>query len=122
MVVTAPLAGYAGWLAYEERTRTNLGVFAILAILTVAIWALRISAAPASVRVVQGILEIDDSGKHYSWDLSSSYTPIEVFGTPGRLRWKVWLHTPGGATYVVHSGVVKPREFMRVLRQYRPES
>jgi hypothetical protein len=72
--------------------------------------------------VVQGILEIDDSGKHYSWDLRSQYTPIEVFGRPRRHGWKVWLHRPGGTTYVVHSGVVSPKEFMRVLRQYRPEA
>jgi hypothetical protein len=121
LVCTGTVTGLAGWVAYDDRTTTNLGTMAILAVLTLIIWAFRISSSPAVLKVENGLLEIEDSGRHYVWDLRSAYTPIEVFGRPGRRKWRVWMHRPGSTTYVITSAIVDPHEFMKMLRNYRPE-
>jgi hypothetical protein len=121
LLCTGGITGLAGWVAYDDRTTTNLGTFAILAVLTLIIWAFRISSAPAVLKIENGILEIEDADRHYVWDLRSPYTPIEVFGRPGRRKWRVWMHRPGSTTYVVTSAIVDPNEFMTALRAYRPE-
>jgi hypothetical protein len=121
LLCTGAVTGLAGWVAYDDRTTTNLGTMAILAVLTLIIWAFKISSAPAVLKVENGILEIEDTGRHYVWDLRSPYTPIEVFGRPGRRKWRVWMHRPGSTTYVITSAIVDPNEFMKMLRAYRPE-
>jgi hypothetical protein len=121
LLATGAITGVAGYVAYDDRTTTNLGTFAILAVLTLIIWAFKISSAPAVLKVENGILEIEDTGRHYVWDLRSPYTPIEVFGRPGRRKWRVWMHRPGSTTYVVTAAIVDPHEFMDALKAYRPE-
>jgi hypothetical protein len=55
-----------------------------------------------------------------TFDLTSSFTPIDVQGKPGRHGWRVIFHHADMTPFVVDSSMVDAHEFMRVLYYYRP--
>lgn len=121
LLLSLTLAGLAGWSAWERQSTAAAGTAAIVAVLALALWFFRAASTPMKVRIVGGMLEVEERGRASQWDLENPHVPIEVYGEPGRRGWRVQLLRPGVPPYVLDGTVVDPREFMRHLRTYRPE-
>ena len=111
----------AGFLAADDPTTLTLGVAGTLLVLVLLLWAIRAASPVAHLRVRVGQLEVVRGGDRFVLDLAgASSTPIEVVGTPGERRWKVLFMRAGMDPFVVDGSMVDAREFMDVLRRYRP--
>lgn len=111
-----------GWIAWEERTTPTIAVAACLGVITLLLWSGRSTAAPTRMVVENGVLDITRHDTHHMFDLNSSYTPIEVVGTPGRRGWKVLILRRSMAPFVIDSSMVDPHEFTEVLERFRPSA
>lgn len=111
----------AGFVAADEPTTLTVGVAGTLLVLVLLLWAIRAASPVAHLRVRAGQLEVVRGGDRFVLDLGgAAYTPIEVVGTPGERRWKVLFMRGGLEPFVVDGSMVDAREFMDVLRRYRP--
>jgi hypothetical protein len=111
----------AGWYAYQEQTATTIGMAAILALLTLVVWAVRAGAAPVELAVLNGQLEMIHGGRFEVIDLASPFTPVLVEGEPGRRGWRVLIERPEQPLLVIDKTVVDPHEFSEVLLRLRPD-
>ena len=114
-------AGISGYLAWQERTAATLGILVTLFILVLVIWATRASSEPAHLKINSGHLTVQQSSGIRHFDLASKYTPLTVKGRPGLPGWKVIIEQRDQDKFVINSSMVEPKEFMRVLRYYRPD-
>ena len=110
--------GYAGWLAYEERTTFSYGVAGTVAVLTIVFWAAWASMTVSHLHVHGGVLEAQRAGRTERFDLTSHYTIIRVQGSPRSSRWKVLIDRPANTPFVIDRTMVDPKAFMRVLNAY----
>jgi hypothetical protein len=110
----------AAFIAAGEPTTLSVGISGTLLVLVLLLWAIRAASPVAHLKVRAGQLEVVRGGERFVLDLGAAYTPIEVIGTPGERRWKVLFMRPGMEPFVVDASMVDPREFMDVLRRYRP--
>ncbi len=111
----------AGLTLREDRNTLTVGIAATLAVLTLALYAVRASTPVTHLAVRGGLLEVEQDGRREVFDLTSRYTPVEVAGRPGRPGWKVVLLRSDGLPQVIDSSVVNPKQFMEVLTRYRPD-
>jgi len=110
-----------GFVAAGDPTTLTVGVAGTLLVLTLLLWAIRAASPVAHLRVRAGQLEVVRGGDRFVLDLGgAAHTPIEVIGTPGERRWKVLFMRRGMEPFVVDTSMVDAREFMDVLRRYRP--
>lgn len=109
-------------LAYRERDSTTLGIAVTLWVLTGIVWAVRSGTGVTRLQVHGGHLVVDHRGARLIFDLTSSLTRIEVHGKPGRGSWKVVFRRGDMSPFVIDRTMVDAREFMRVLRYYRPSA
>lgn len=117
LAVTAVLA----WLALQEPTTTRIALAAVAVVVTFVLWSRYSSAAPATVVVKNGELDIRTRDSHHRFDLASGRTAYDVEGSPGSRGWKVLIHRTGMPAYVVNASMVDPQEFTEVLDSYRPK-
>lgn len=118
LLASLAAAGYAGWLAYEERTTTSYGIAATLGALAVVFWAAWASTTVSHLHVHGGVLEARRAGRTERFDLTSHYTIIRVQGSPRSGRWKVLIDRPQNTPFVIDRTMVDPKAFMRVLQAY----
>lgn len=111
----------AAALAYRDPTTLTVGVAATLAVLTLAIWAIRAASPTVHVSVRSGRLEVVQGGGRFVFELASGHSPFEVVGAPGDRNWKVLFLRRNMDPFVVDSSMVDPRAFMDMLRRYLPE-
>ncbi|MCW2797619.1 hypothetical protein [Nocardioides sp.] len=121
LLISVAATAVAGYVAYNDRTTFNQGVAGTLGLLTLVVWAVRAGSTVPRLSVRSGQLEIRAGDGRFVFDLASRYTPIEVVGRPGERGWKVLFLRRSMAPYVVDASMVDAEEFMRVLRQHRPE-
>jgi hypothetical protein len=121
LVTGVATSGYLGYGAYQSRDTMEIGIAAIVALATMVIWAIRAGATVTRLTVRRGQLEIARQGGRMVFDLASTYTAIEVVGRPGSKKWKVLFHRRGMSPVVVDASMVDARDFMRVLRFFRPD-
>jgi hypothetical protein len=107
--------------AVDTKDTASMGLAAIVLLATAMVWAIRAGAAPTTLEVHQGQLEVVRQGGRYVFDLASNYTQIEVRGRPGRHGWRVLFPRRGMAPFAVDATMVDPDDFMRVLRFFRPD-
>lgn len=117
-IVGAALAGYA---VYRDRSTLTIGLAVTLGVLVLVIWAVMAGSPAPRLSVRAGQLEVIQGGGRFVFDLTGGYTPIEVVGRPGDRNWKVLFLRRNMDPFVIDSSMVDPREFMDVLRRYRPE-
>jgi hypothetical protein len=122
MLIAAMIAaGSLGYSAYQSRDTNEIGIAAIATVVAMVIWAIRAGATVTRLTVKRGQLEITRQGGRAVFDLASTYTSIQVVGKPGSKKWKVHLVHSGTPTVVIDSTMVDGRDFMRVIRFFRPE-
>lgn len=109
-----------GWTAWQERTTTTIATTACLGVLTLILRAAHSSATPPHMVVENGVLDITRHQTHHMFDLSSTSTPIEVVGAPGRRNWRVLFLRRSMQPFVIDASMVDPHEFTEVLELFRP--
>ena len=123
LVLLIALVGVAvaAYAVYRNRTTLTIGLAATLGLLVMIIWAVRAGSPPARLSVHGSQLEVVQTGGRFVFDLSGTYTPIEVVGQPGDRGWKVLFLRRNMDPFVIDSSMVDPHEFMKVLRRFRPD-
>jgi len=119
--VLAAAASVIGcYVAAREKDEASIGIAVTLWILTGIIWAVHSGTSVTRLSVRGGQLQVIRQGVRTTIDLTSSYTPVEVHGRPGKHGWKVVFRRRDMSAFVIDHSMVDPTEFMRVLRYYRP--
>jgi hypothetical protein len=108
------------YVAARERDLPSIGIAVTLWVLTAIIWAVHSGTSVTRLSVRGGQLQVLRQGVRTTIDLTSSYTPVEVYGRPGKHGWKVVFRRRDNSAFVIDHSMVDPAEFMRVLRYYRP--
>jgi hypothetical protein len=73
------------------------------------------------VSVSRGMVYIDSSSNSYRFDLRQPTTEVEMTGQPGEPGWQVRFLRRHLDPFTVNSTMVDPVEFVRQLREWRPE-
>lgn len=108
-----------GFLAWETRSTTEIAVAGTLGVMTLILWSAFSTAAPATLTIDRGLLDIVSKESRHRFDLASPYTEITVRGRPGKRNWQVQIHRRSMKPYVIDSSMVDPEEFQPVLEHYR---
>ncbi|WP_459981545.1 hypothetical protein [Nocardioides sp. AN3] len=108
------------YVAARERDLPSIGIAVTLWVLTGIIWAVHSGTSVTRLTVRGGQLQVTRQGVRTTIDLTSSYTPVEVYGRPGRHGWKVVFRRRDMSPFVIDQSMVDPAEFMSVLQYYRP--
>ncbi|HYG94307.1 MAG TPA: hypothetical protein VD859_12035 [Nocardioides sp.] len=124
-LVLAAIAVVAGMVALLALVNGNLltpfGLVMVALTLVLAFAAARTRVQPVEAHVRGGIVYIEKGGSTYRFDLSSAGTNVEVQGKPGDAFWQVRFLRRHLDPFVVDADMVDPEEFMRQLREHRPE-
>ncbi len=88
------LLGYLAWNSKEEKFEISVG---------------------------RGMVYIDSSSDSYRFDLRSSTTKIEMIGQPGDPGWQLRFLRRHLDPFTVDATMVDPVEFVRQVREWRPE-
>ena len=119
---TAVVAGMVAVLALiNGNLFTPFGVVMVALTVGLAIGATRARPQPVQVSVRSGVVYIEKGGSTYRFDLRSDSTHVEVQGQPGDAFWQVRFLRRHMDPFVVDTDMVDPADFMRRLREYRPE-
>jgi hypothetical protein len=119
-LLAAAAAVIGCYVASRERDLPSIGIAATLWVLTGIIWAVHSGTSVTRMSVRGGQLQVQQHGVRTTFDLTSTYTPVEVHGRPGKHGWKVVFRRRDMSAFVIDQTMVDPTEFMRVLRYYRP--
>ena len=93
-----------------------LGLAGLLAYLA---WQSRVEHFEVSVS--RGMVYIDSSSNSYRFDLRQPTTEVEMTGHPGQSGWQVRFLRRHLDPFAVDATMVDPVEFVRQLREWRPE-
>jgi hypothetical protein len=119
---TAVVTGMVAILAAVDK-----GVFSPVALLMTALTCLLAYLAFNSrvetfeVSVSRGMVYIDSSSNSYRFDLRSTTTQVEMSSQPGSPGWQVRFVRRHLDPFVVDASMVNPHDFVRQLREWRPE-
>ncbi len=119
---TALVAAMVALLAAIDRGLASpvalvmLGLACLLAYLA---WNSRIERFEISVN--RGMVYIDSSSNSYRFDLRQPTTEVEMTGQPGESAWQVRFLRRHLDPFTVDATMVDPVEFVRQLREWRPE-
>ncbi|SFC34131.1 hypothetical protein SAMN04487968_105242 [Nocardioides terrae] len=119
-LLAAAAAVIGTFVASREQDTPSIGIAVTLWVLTGIIWAVHSGTSVTRMSVRGGQLQVVQHGVRTTIDLTSTYTPVEVHGRPGRHGWKVVFRRRDMSQFVIDPSMVDPNEFMRVLRYYRP--
>lgn len=108
-------AAFSGGLA-SPVALLMLGLTCVLAVLA---WNSRVERFEVSVG--RGMVYIDSSSNSYRFDLRTTTTRIEMEGEPGHPGWQVRFLRRHLDPFTVDASMVEPHEFVRQLREWRPE-
>lgn len=122
LAATAVVAGMVALLALVNgnlQSPFGLGMIGLTLVLAYA--AARARVKPVSVSVADGMVVAETGGSTYRFDLRSEATQVQVQGQPGDPYWQVRFLRRHLDPFVVDADMVDPREFMRKVREFRPE-
>jgi hypothetical protein len=122
LAATAVVAAMVALLALlNGNLATPFGFAMILTTAVLAYAASRTRVMGVDINVNHGVVYIDKGETKYRFDLRHDGTLVDMVGKPGDSYWQVQFHRKGMDDFVVDSGMVDPQEFVRQLRQYRPD-
>ena len=122
LLATAVVAGLVALLALLNGNLDTPFGFAMIVIAIGLAWAsARTHVGPAQVTVTNGVVYIEKGDSSYRFDVRNEHTRLEMQGDPGDSYWQVMFHRKGMDPFVVDADMVDPAEFVRQLREWRPE-
>lgn len=121
LLVGLVATGVAAWRAYESRVETDIGLAAILALVTGVVWAVRAGSVPTRIGLHGGVLEVRSQAGRFVFEVTGAHTQLEVIGTPGRRGSRLLVHRRGLAPFALTPAMVDLRTLVEALRYYRPD-
>lgn len=122
LAATAVVAGTVAVLAFvNDNLDTTFGYAMVLATLGLAYAANRTRLQASDITVSNGIVYIKKGESSYRFDVRNAGTGIDMVGQPGDPSWHVYFHRKGMDDFVVDGRMVNAHEFVRQLREFRPE-
>ncbi|MEQ6901602.1 hypothetical protein [Nocardioides sp. YIM 152588] len=122
LTVTAVVAGLVALLAV--RTGTLFSAFGVLmVVLTVGLaWAaVRTRVVPVEVSVTRGIVYVTRGDSTHRFDVRESASSVQMVGRPGDPGWQLQFPRRGLDPFVIDASMVDADDFVRRLREWRPE-
>lgn len=119
---TAVVSGMVALYAMFDRgllSPLTLLLLALTCLLGYLAWNSR--AETFEVAISRGMVYIDSSSDSYRFDLRSSTTRLEMIGQPGDPGWQLRFLRRHLDPFTVDSSMVDPVEFVRQIREWRPE-
>lgn len=119
---TAVVTTMVGVLAAFDRglfSPVALLMFALTCLLGYLAWNSRVERFQVSVS--RGMVYVDSSSTSYRFDLRSSTTQVEMVGVPGEPGWQVRFLRRHLDPFTIDASMVDPIQFVRQLREWRPE-
>ena len=122
LAATAVVAGMVAFLALVNgKVLTPFGVAIVLLTIALAWAAARTRVTPVEVSVVRGIVYIEKGESTYRFDIRKPETGVDMVGQPGDHGWAVHFARRHLEPFVVDASMVDAHEFVRRLREYRPD-
>ena len=75
----------------------------------------------ARISMSNGVVYVEKGETSYRFDVKHEGTLIDMVGQPGDNYWQVQFHRKGMDDFVVDADMVNAEEFVRQLREYRPD-
>jgi hypothetical protein len=97
----------------------SLVMLALTCLLGYLAWQSRVETFEVSVS--RGMVYIDSSSASYRFDLRTPTIQVEMAGKPGQAGWQVRFLRRHLDPFTVDASMVDPAEFVRQLREWRPE-
>jgi hypothetical protein len=122
LAATAVVAGCVALLAFiNDNLDTTFGYAMVLATLGLLYAANRTRLRASEITVSDGVVYIKQGESSYRFDVRNPGTGIDMVGQPGDPSWHVYFHRKGMDDLVVDDRMVDAEEFVRRLREFRPE-
>lgn len=121
LAATAVVAAMVALLALiNGNLDTTFGFAMILTTVGLAYAASRTRVMGVDVSVSHGVVYIEKGESKYRFDLRNEGTVVDMVGKPGDSYWQVQFHRRGMDDFVVDAAMVNAEEFVRQLREFRP--
>lgn len=121
LAATAVVAGMVALLALVNGNLDSpFGFAMIVATLALAYAAARTRVPSVEVSVSRGVVYVVKGETSYRFDVRQEGTRVDMVGQPGDSYWQVQFHRKGMDDLVVDADMVDPHEFVRLLREHRP--
>jgi len=121
LAATAVVAGMVALLALVNGNLDSpFGLAMIVATLALAYAAARTRVPGVEVSVSRGVVYVVKGESSYRFDVRQEHTLVDMVGQPGDSYWQVHFHRKGMDDLVIDADMVDPHEFVRLLREHRP--
>ncbi len=122
LAATAVVAGTVALLAFvNDNLDTTFGYAMVATALGLAYAAHRTRLRASEVSMSNGVVYAKKGETSYRFDVRNPGTSIDMVGQPGDASWQVYFHRKGMDDFVVDARMVNAEEFVRQLREHRPE-
>lgn len=122
LAATAVVAGTVALLALaNDNLDTTFGYAMVLTTLGLAYAAHRTRLRASEITISNGVVYAKKGESSYRFDVRQTTTGIDMVGRPGDPSWHVYFHRKGMDDFVVDAHMVDAEEFVRQLREYRPD-
>ncbi len=119
---TAVVAGMVTLLTLlNGKLASPFGVAMVLITIGLAWGAARTHVVPIEVSVVRGMVYVEQGETSHRFDLRKPETVVEMVGRPGDAGWSVRFPRRGMEAFVIDGSMVDAGEFVRQLREHRPD-
>lgn len=121
LAATSVVSGMVALLAFVNGNLSTTFGYAMVVTTVVLAWAaLRTRVMGVDISVSNGVVHIKKGESSYRFDVRNEHTLIDMVGQPGDSYWQVQFHRKGMDDFVVDADMVDAEEFVRQLREYRP--
>ena len=121
LAATSVVAGMVALLALVNGNLSTTFGYAMVVTTVILAWAaMRTRVMATQVSMSNGVVYIEKGETSYRFDVKHEGTLIDMVGQPGDNYWQVQFHRKGMDDFVVDADMVNAEEFVRQLREYRP--
>ena len=121
LAATSVVAGMVALLALVNGNLSTTFGYAMVVTTVILAWAaLRTRVMATQVSMSNGVVYIEKGETSYRFDVKHQGTLIGMVGQPGDNYWQVQFHRKGMDDFVIDADMVDAEEFVRQLREYRP--
>lgn len=121
LAATSVVAGMVALLALVNGNLSTTFGYAMVVTTVILAWAaLRTRVMATQVSMSNGVVYIEKGETSYRFDVKHQGTLIDMVGQPGDNYWQVQFHRKGMDDFVIDADMVDAEEFVRQLREYRP--
>ena len=122
LAATSVVAAMVALLAFVNGNLfTTFGYAMVATSVGLAIAAAKTRVMPVQVSVTHGVVHAVKGETTYRFDVRNPGTRVDMVGQPGHPGWAVYFHRKGMDDFVVDASMVDAGEFVRQLREHRPE-